>query len=85
MRKPSACCLNQTPDKNGDGFISPSELAQTLSALGETLTEADVAQMISKVDADGNGSLDYREFVTMMTEQKVAKPGQAVSMSRRDA
>ena len=31
-------------DKNGDGFISPVELAQTLSALGETLTEAEVSE-----------------------------------------
>ena len=46
-----------------------------------------VTEMIRKVDVDGNGALDYREFVAMMSSQNrgVSKPSVVVSASRRDA
>jgi len=57
-------------DKNGDGFISKFELGQTLANLGENLSEDDISQMVAKVDANGDGLLDYNEFARMMQEAK---------------
>lgn len=35
--------------------------------LGEKLTDDEVAQMIDEVDVDGDGNVNYEEFVRMMT------------------
>eukprot|EP01018_Ginkgo_biloba_P037219 Gb_28442 [translate_table: standard] len=58
-------------DKNEDGFISPSELHQMLSALGFTHAQhlADCHNMISAFDSDSNGLIDFHEFKTMIDSQ----------------
>merc|ERR1712173_469687 len=53
-------------DKNGDGEITAQELADTMKALGENLTEDDVKFMMSEVDSDNNGVIDFDEFKKMM-------------------
>mmetsp|Transcript_31619 Transcript_31619/g.50483 ORF Transcript_31619/g.50483 Transcript_31619/m.50483 type:complete len:190 (-) Transcript_31619:573-1142(-) len=53
-------------DLDGDGFITPSELRQVLTNMGETLSEAEVCEMINEVDADGDGKLNMDEFVGVM-------------------
>jgi calmodulin len=50
-------------DKNGDGFIESSELRQVMQSLGEKLTEEEVEDMIREADADGDGRVNYQEFV----------------------
>lgn len=34
--------------------------------LGEKLTDEEVEQMITEADTDGDGQVDYEEFVRMM-------------------
>lgn len=53
-------------DKNGDGFITEEELKGALLNLGERLTSEEIKDMIRAADKDGNGSIDYNEFVEMM-------------------
>ncbi|KAL5223515.1 hypothetical protein ABZP36_010154 [Zizania latifolia] len=55
-------------DQNGDGFITVDELRSVLSSLGlkQGRTAEDCRQMISKVDADGDGRVDFKEFKQMM-------------------
>ena len=54
-------------DKDGNGFISASELRHVMTNLGEKLTDEEVDEMIKEADIDGDGLVNYEEFVTMMT------------------
>ncbi|XAR71161.1 hypothetical protein NMG60_11028294 [Bertholletia excelsa] len=55
-------------DQNGDGFITVEELRSVLGSLGlkQGRTVEDCKQMIKKVDADGDGMVDFNEFKQMM-------------------
>lgn len=55
-------------DQNGDGFITVEELRSVLSSLGmkEGRTVEDCKKMIEKVDADGDGMVNFKEFKQMM-------------------
>ncbi|KAI9185947.1 hypothetical protein LWI28_012228 [Acer negundo] len=53
-------------DKDQDGYISPNELRQVMINLGEKLTDEELAQMIIEADMDGDGQVNYDEFVRMM-------------------
>lgn len=55
-------------DQNGDGYITVEELRSVLSSLGlkQGRTAEDCRKMISKVDADGDGRVDFTEFKQMM-------------------
>jgi calmodulin len=76
-----ALCL-QVFDKDGNGFISAAELRHVMTNLGEKLTDEEVDEMIREVtasfansvliplllqaDIDGDGQINYEEFVKMM-------------------
>ncbi|XP_066279452.1 calmodulin-A-like isoform X1 [Branchiostoma lanceolatum] len=51
-------------DKEGNGYITSSDLRQVLNCLGQDLTEEEVDDMIGEVDQDGDGKIDYEEFAT---------------------
>lgn len=51
-------------DKNG--LISANELHAVLKKLGEKCSLGDCRRMISNVDADGDGSVNFEEFKKMM-------------------
>ncbi|XP_010520850.1 PREDICTED: calmodulin-like protein 2 [Tarenaya hassleriana] len=55
-------------DQNGDGFITGEELRSVLASLGlkQGRTLEDCKKMINKVDADGDGMVNYKEFKQMM-------------------
>jgi len=53
-------------DKDGDGTISTKELGTVMRALGQNPTESELQDMINEVDADGNGTLDFTEFLSLM-------------------
>ena len=57
-------------DKDGDGTITTQELAIVMRSLGQHPKEEELADMISEVDADGSGELDFSEFTTMMLLKK---------------
>ncbi|KAK2986714.1 hypothetical protein RJ640_010939 [Escallonia rubra] len=54
-------------DSDRNGKISASELHAVLKNLGEKCTLQDCRRMISSVDADGDGYVDFEEFKKMMT------------------
>jgi len=56
-------------DKDGNGFISAAELRHVMTNLGEKLTDEEVDEMIREADIDGDGQVNYEEFVTMMTSK----------------
>ncbi|XP_027342902.1 calmodulin-like protein 3 isoform X1 [Abrus precatorius] len=55
-------------DQNGDGFITVEELRTILSSLGlkQGRMVEDCKKMITKVDVDGDGMVDFKEFKQMM-------------------
>lgn len=58
-------------DKDKSGSISLSEIRDVLGG-GQNLSDAVWKQVVSEVDADGNGEVDFEEFKSMM--QKMMLP-----------
>jgi calmodulin len=52
--------------QDGNGFITAAELQHIMTSIGDKLTKAEAVAMIKEVDIDGDGMIDYGEFVAMM-------------------
>jgi len=50
-------------DEDGDGKITIKELGTMMRSLGQNPTEAELRDLINEVDADGNGTIDFPEFI----------------------
>ncbi|KAJ8322144.1 hypothetical protein KUTeg_000615 [Tegillarca granosa] len=70
-------CLNQEPslksafkvfDRDGNGFIDAKELRFAMKQLGETLSDKELEEMMKEADVDGDGKINYEEFVRVWTE-----------------
>lgn len=55
-------------DKHNRGYISASDLRAVLQCLGEDLSEEEIEDMIKEVDVDGDGRIDFLEFVHALGE-----------------
>jgi len=55
-----------TFDINGDGRISTSELGTILRSLGRTPSDAEVQQIVAKIDQDRSGFIEFDEFIRLM-------------------
>ena len=53
-------------DKDQNGSISTESFRGVLSNLGEKLTAAEIREILTEADVDGDGRIDYMEFVRMM-------------------
>ena len=51
------------------GYISTDELLAVLRAIGQNPTEDELNTLIMEVDIDGNGNIDFQEFVDMMRKK----------------
>merc|ERR1712088_1267862 len=56
-------------DKDGDGTISTKELGTVMNSLGQKPTSAELEAMIKEIDTDGNGEIDFDEFLAMMAKK----------------
>ena len=54
-------------DTDGSGKISSTELKQVMEKLGEQLDDFQISEMIREADKDGDGEIDFDEFVRMVT------------------
>lgn len=51
-------------DDDGNGTISRNELKQALYEMGLPLTDAQMERLVSEYDVDGDGRIQYREFIS---------------------
>ena len=50
-------------DKDGNGYITSDELGSVMANLGERLSANELKQMMMEADKNGDGKIDYEEFV----------------------
>ncbi|VDI33374.1 Hypothetical predicted protein [Mytilus galloprovincialis] len=50
-------------DKNNDGKIDTNELKKVMVNIGEKLTDEEANEMIKEADVDGDGKVNYEEFI----------------------
>lgn len=62
-------CAFQLFDKDSDGRITTVELGDILRKLGYNPTPEDLKDMIKEVDIDGNGNVDFQEFLELMSHK----------------
>ncbi len=53
-------------DRDGNGYIDAKELKHVVTRMGHVLTPAEADEFMKEADLDGDGKLDYNEFVKMM-------------------
>mmetsp|Transcript_2775 Transcript_2775/g.2933 ORF Transcript_2775/g.2933 Transcript_2775/m.2933 type:complete len:153 (+) Transcript_2775:74-532(+) len=56
-------------DRNGEGEITKDELSELMDTLGIDTTPEDIDSMLSEVDKDGSGTIDFEEFVAVMSKK----------------
>lgn len=61
------CLLPQIFDVDSSGSIDYRELKAAMKALGVVVDKNELKKMITDVDADGSGSVEFPEFLQMMT------------------
>ncbi|KAL7093477.1 hypothetical protein ACP275_11G042700 [Erythranthe tilingii] len=59
-----------TFDKNNDGYITKHELTESLKKIGIEAGESDVADMVQRVDSNGDGLIDFDEFCVLFDSFK---------------
>jgi calmodulin len=51
------------------GSITIQELGTVMRSLGQNPTEVELKDMIREVDVDGNGTIDFSEFLNLMARK----------------
>lgn len=58
-----------TYDKDGSGTLTIDEFVNGLKPLGKPPTSSEIEDVIHVIDQDGDGEIDYLEFVTLIGEK----------------
>ncbi len=56
-------------DENKNGSIESSEFATLLNALGADMSDSEVATGLRALDDDGNGTIEFEEFVAWWADR----------------
>jgi len=56
-------------DRDGGGEITKDELGELMDTLGIDASPEEIDAMISEIDQDGSGSIDFEEFVAVMSRK----------------
>jgi len=55
-------------DQNSDGYISKEELLNVVTNFGHVIANEELDNMIKLADSDGNGLIDFKEFLCLMEQ-----------------
>lgn len=53
-------------DQDNSGTITTDELGDVMRSLGQNPTDEDLKKMVDEIDQDGDGTIDFPEFLTML-------------------
>jgi centrin-1 len=67
-------------DTDGSGKIDAKELKVAMRALGFEPKKDEVKKMISEIDKDGSGKIDFNDFLNLMTAKMSEKDSRAEIM-----
>ena len=56
-------------DKDGDGQITSKEIMAVMKNLGQDPSEEELEEMVREVDVDGNGIVEFDEFLQLMARK----------------
>ena len=56
-------------DSDNSGSITTKELGTVMRNLGQNPSEEELKQMIREVDLNGNGTIDFKEFMCLMLKR----------------
>ncbi|KAJ6657909.1 hypothetical protein lerEdw1_001829 [Lerista edwardsae] len=62
-------------DRDGNGFISKQELGMAMRSLGYMPSEVELAIIMQRLDMDGDGQVDFDEFMTILGPKLVSSEG----------
>jgi len=53
--------------RSGNGYITTATLREILHELDDKLSPDDLDGIVAEIDEDGSGTIDFDEFMEMMT------------------
>jgi Ca2+-binding EF-hand superfamily protein len=56
----------KTLDKDGNGYLSSSELVQIMAQLGQPISIEEADAMVYEADLDGDGHIAFHELLTLV-------------------
>lgn len=65
-----------TFDKNSDGYITKQELKESLKNIRIFMSDQEIEEMVTKVDANGDGLIDFSEFCLLCRSQTMINGGE---------
>lgn len=64
-------------DRDGDGHIEPKEIKTVMGNIGVHVSDEKASAIIASVDTDGNGMIEFDEFVSIMASNMLKTDGAA--------
>ncbi len=55
-------------DADGSGAVDKKELQAVFAECGQSLTDEECGELMTEFDTDGNGELEFKEFLAMMSK-----------------
>ena len=74
MRNHVCVWCSAISDRDGDGHIEPHEIKRVMANLGCPQTDEQVKKLIQGVDTDGNGMIEFDEFIGIMASRMLKVP-----------
>lgn len=72
-------------DKDNDGCITANEIKLVMKGLRLETSDQEILDMINNVDVDGNGSVDFDEFLKMMSKSDCRRVHEGESEKKTEA
>lgn len=57
-------------DKDSSGSVTTAELGLVLKSMNKNFNDAELKRIVGKFDVNGDGQIDFDEFLTMMTRRE---------------